>query len=120
MIETIAGLPDNVVAVSCQGHVSTKDYKEVLIPAIERALQKHPKARLLYRIGPQFEAIDPGAVLEDMKVGFEHLSRWERIAVVTDIEWIRLAIRAFAFLFPGPVKFFALSQDAEARRWIST
>lgn len=119
MIEIIAGLPDNVAAVTCQGHVTTSDYKDVLIPAVERTLQKHAKARLFYRVGSEFEAIDPGAVFEDMKVGFEHLSRWERIAVVTDIEWIRLAIRAFAFLLPGQVKFFPLSQDAEARRWIS-
>jgi hypothetical protein len=39
----------------------------------------------------QFSGIDAGAVWEDFRVGMEHLSRWERMAVVTDVEWLRLA-----------------------------
>ena len=75
--------------------------------------------RLYYRVGTRFDGIDPGAVLEDMKVGFSHLSRWERIAVVTNIDWIGLAIRAFAFLIPGDVKIFDLAHETEAKAWIS-
>ncbi len=119
MIELVTGLPPNVVAVSCEDHVTRADYQQVLIPAVEKALKSHEKVRLFYRIGPQFAQIDPGAVLEDIGVGMSHLSRWERIAVVTDVEWIRLAIRAFAFLIPGPVKFFPIAQEAEARTWIA-
>ena len=118
MIELIEGLPDGVVAVRCSGHVTRNDYETVLIPTVEAKLKKHEKLRLLYSIGPGFEGIDPGAVLEDTKIGFEHLHRWERVAVVTNVEWIRLAVRAFAFLLPCPVKFFDVSQLDEARRWI--
>ena len=119
MIELVEGLPGNVIAVNCTGHVTKSDYERVLIPVVESALKKQEKVRLYYRVGEEFEGIDPSAVLEDAKVGFSHLSRWERIAVVTDIEWIRLAIRAFAFLIPGPVKFFNLAQEAAARAWIA-
>ena len=119
MIELVEGLPANVIAVNCKGHVSKNDYERVLIPAVESALKKHEKVRLYYHIDAEFRGIDPSAVLEDMRVGFSHLSRWERVAVVTDVEWIRLAIRAFAFLIPGPVRFFDLSQEAEARSWIA-
>jgi len=120
MIELIEGLPDNVIAASCSKQVTKEDYERVLIPAVEAALKKHDKVRLYYRIGPEFEGIDPTAILEDMKVGFSHLSHWERIAIVTDVEWIRMAIRAFAFMVPGQVKFFGNDQDAEAREWIGT
>ena len=118
MIESIGDLPDNVVAVSCSGHVTRSDYEHVLIPAVNAALKKHDKIRLFYRIGSEFEAIDPGAVFEDMSVGFSHLSRWERIAVVTDIAWIRMTIHVFAFVIPGPMKFFSVSEEAQARQWI--
>lgn len=118
MITIAKGFPDNVIAVDCAGHVTRGDYETILIPAVEAALKHHEKLRLYYRIGPDFEGIDPGAVFEDMKVGFSHLSRWERIAVVTDIEWIRLAIRAFAFLLPGAVRFFVIGQEDQARDWI--
>jgi SpoIIAA-like len=118
VITLLAGFPDQIIAVSCSGHVTKSDYERVLIPAVEAALQRHDKVRLLYRAGPEFDGIDPGAVFEDMKVGFAHLSRWERVAIVTNVEWIRLAIRAFAFLMPGTVRFFTNSQEAEARDWI--
>ncbi len=48
----------------------------------------------------------------------EHLSRWERVAVVTDIEWIKQTMRFFRFLMPGAMKSFPSSQTAEARDWI--
>jgi len=119
MIELLKDFPENVVAASCSGHVTKGDYDRVLIPAVESALKAHGKLRLFYRIGPEFELIDPGAVLEDAKVGFAHLSHWERVAVVTDIGWIRGAVRAIAFLIPGRVKFFNLSEADIARRWIA-
>lgn len=120
MIEFVGGFPDNVVAVNCTGRITRNDYEHTLIPAVESKLKKHDKLRLLYRVGPEFDGIDPGAILEDAKVGFAHLSRWERVAVVTDVEWLRLATRAFAFLLPCPVKFFNISQDSDARAWIAT
>ena len=43
-----------------------------------------------------------------------------RVAVVTDIQWIRLAVQAFRFLMPGAIRVFALDQAAEARQWILT
>jgi len=119
MIELIRGMPANVVAIAGQGRITRSDYESVLIPAVEAALKSHPKVRLFYRIGPEFEGFDASAMLEDAKIGFAHLSRWERIAVVTDVEWIRLAIRAFAFLIPGGVRFFRLPQEKEAREWIT-
>jgi hypothetical protein len=119
MIELVKGLPDNVLAVDCRGQIHTDDYERTLVPALEQKLAHHDKLRLFYLAGPGFKGIDPGAILEDTKVGLAHLSRWEKMAIVTDIEWIKLAIKAFAFLMPCPVKFFGVAQEAEARRWIA-
>jgi len=57
---------------------------------------------------------------EDFKVGVEHLTRWERVAVVTDIEWIRQATRLFSFMIPGAIKSFPTSGADEARAWVTT
>lgn len=48
----------------------------------------------------------------------EHILNWERIAVVTDVEWIRSAVTVFQFLMPGTVCVFDLAESATARRWI--
>jgi SpoIIAA-like len=42
-----------------------------------------------------------------------HLAGWERVAVVTDIDWIRLAINFFRFLVPGEIRIFPTSEAAE-------
>jgi hypothetical protein len=118
MIESIIGLPDNVIAVNCKGRVTRGDYERILIPAVEQALKKHTRVKLYYRAGPEFEGIDPGAILQDISIGFSHLSRWERIAIVTDVDWIRLSVQAFAFLVPGPVRIFTIAEEAEAKDWI--
>jgi SpoIIAA-like len=118
MIETIENLPDNVVGLIAKGQVTRKDYEQVLIPKVEAALKRHAKIRLYYELGSQFSGIDPGAAWEDFKVGFEHLTRWERMAVVTDVEWIRHMINAFRFVMPGDLRVFATAQAADARAWI--
>lgn len=118
MIEIIEGFPENVVAILAKGQVTRKDYLEVVIPAIDKALKRNAKLRLYYDLGSQFAGIDLGAEWEDLKLGVEHLSRWERVAVVTDVAWIRHAVGAFQFLMPGEVRVFSTGQASEARKWI--
>jgi hypothetical protein len=48
----------------------------------------------------------------------DHLLRWERIAIVTNIDWIRETVRAFGFLMPGIIEIFPLSEATAARAWI--
>jgi hypothetical protein len=118
VIEALKEFPSKVVAFACKGHVTRDDYETVLIPAVEEALQQQGKVRLYYQIDPDFSGIDPGAVWEDFKVGMEHAFRWERIAVVTDVDWIRHTIRVFSFVIPAPVRIFPLDEQAKAREWI--
>jgi hypothetical protein len=48
-----------------------------------------------------------------------HLKAWDKIAIVTDLDWVAGAMRIFRFTMPCPVKVFANSEFAEAARWIS-
>lgn len=118
MIEIIEGLPDNVVGILAKGEVTRQDYLEVVIPAVDKSLKRNGKVRLYYELGSEFTGIDFGAEWEDFKIGIEHLSRWERVAVVTDVAWIRHAVNAFRFLMPGEVRVFTTGQTSEARKWI--
>ena len=118
MIEALKGFPTKVLAFACKGHVTKRDYETVLIPAVEEALKQAGKIRLYYQIDPDFSGIEPGAMWDDFKVGMEHVLRWERIAVVTDVEWIRYTIRALSFVIPGVAKIFSLAEAPQARDWI--
>lgn len=119
MIEVLSGFPGNVAAFRAKGHVTRKDYDDVLVPKVKEAFANHPKIRCLYELGPEFSGFDAGAMWEDFKLGVGHLTGWERCAVVTDVEWIRLVMNAFGFIIPGQVRLFGNAQAAEARRWIA-
>jgi hypothetical protein len=119
MIEVLKGFPDNVVAFVAESRVTKRDYDDVLIPTVSQALARHKKIRCYYELGSAFSGMDLGAVWEDAKVGFTHLARWERVAVVTDVKWVRLAISMFRFLMPGEVRVFNTDEASAARPWIS-
>ena len=119
MIELLRGFPDNVVALACHGKVSREDYDKVLVPAVDRALKSNDKVRLLYEIGNDFEGYDAGAAWEDFKVGMEHFSRWERVAVITDIDWIKHSVQLFNFIMPGTMRVYPGAEAAKARLWIT-
>lgn len=119
MIQIISGFPEDVVACSAQGRVTKDDYERVLIPAIEAKLRDHAKIKCYYELGAAFSSFDFGAAWEDAMIGLGHLTRWERIALVSDVEWIRLATNAFRFLMPGSVRVFSTSQAAEAKAWLT-
>lgn len=118
MIKCLPGFPDNVIAVICQGHVTRADYETVLIPRVEQALEQYEKVRLYYQIDTDFSGFDPGAMWADTKVGMAHLHRWERMAVVTDVDWIKNAMKYFGFLFPVEMKTFPIAEIPMARDWI--
>lgn len=120
MIEIVESFPDNVVGLIAKGQLTKNDYEQVLIPQVEAALKRHAKIRLYYEIGPQFSGVDPGAAWEDLKLGVEHLSRWERVAVVTDVDWIKHLLNAFRFVIPCPVRLFSVADTSDARAWIAS
>ena len=118
MIELIPDLPTNVVGLIASGHITSDDYERVAIPSVEAALKAHARIRMLYQVASDFDGFAPGAVWDDVRMGMGHFTAWERIAVVTDVDWIRGSTRLFAFLMPCPVKLFANAEMAEAARWI--
>ena len=114
MIEIIQGFPRNVVGIAVKGRVTMRDCRDVLIPAMEKRLKRHDKIRLYYELGSRF----PGAAWDDLDIGIERTVRCERVAVVTDIAWVRLTVKALRFLIPGEIRVFATIQVPEGRAWI--
>jgi hypothetical protein len=119
MFEPIDGLPDNVIAVRAVGRVSTEDYKTTLEPAIARATEGGHQVRILLELGAGFEEYDASAVLADAGLGLEHLKSFEKVAVVTDAEWIRSGVRLFGPLIQGEVRDFSTAEGDTAKAWIA-
>lgn len=119
MVERIPDLPDNVIGFTAKGTVTAEDYESVIIPAVESLFARQSKVRFLYHLGEQFSGFEAAAAWDDTKLGLRHLGGWERMAVVTDVEWVRGAVRIFGLAIPGQIRVFHDRDLAEAKRWIS-
>jgi SpoIIAA-like len=115
MLELIEGLPKNVVGIAASGKVTMQDCHDVLVPAIEKSRKWHDKIRLYYELNSRF----PGSAWEDLDLGLEHASCCERVAIVTDIGWVRLTVKAVRFLIPAKIRVFSTDQMEEGRAWIT-
>ena len=114
MLELIDGLPGNVVGIAVSGRLTKQDYEDLLVPAMQKSLRRHEKIRLYYELNSRF----PGAAWDELDLGLEHASRCERVAIVTDIGWVRLTVKALRFLIPSEIRVFATVQADEGRAWI--
>lgn len=119
MIDIIPALPDCVMGFSAKGTVTARDYRTVIIPAVDTMLSRHGRIRLLYHLGPDFAGFDGAALWQDAMIGLRHLRAWDRIAVVSDVKWIRALGRLFGFLLHGEVRVYGNAELAAARKWLS-
>jgi hypothetical protein len=120
MIERISNFPNGCEGVRGVGQVTREDYQQVLEPLLDQAHREGRRVRFLYQFGAGFESFTPGAAWEDMKVGFHHLGLFERLAVVSDISWIRGSSRAVGVFLPCPLRIFSNHEWDEALAWLSS
>jgi hypothetical protein len=119
MIEQIEGLPAGTLGFRARGQVTAADYERVLVPDVEAAFALNRKLRLLYVIGEDFTGFDPGAMWDDAKLGMRHVSGWDRVAMVTDVPWLRMTATAMGFVLPAEFRLFPLVALDAAKSWVS-
>jgi len=117
MITELTDLPAGVIGFEASGKIAAEDYRDVVVPAVERAAKAgHVRFVIVMR---DFDGMSGGAVWQDLKLGIEHLRAWKRIALVTDIGWMRDLTDAFGWMTPGEVKTFPLDEKGRAIRWVT-
>ena len=116
MIETITGLPSGVLGFEIDGELHADDYQNVLLPAVQAAIRRGERIRIVL-VFERFEGLSGGALWSDVKMGVEDLTRWERIALVTDIDWMVRLTALFGWMTPGELRQFPLAEREAATTW---
>ncbi len=122
MLTVISDLPDGIVGVEAEGKVTAGDYERVLVPAVDAAREATPggKVRMLYVLGTDFPDYSTGAAWEDAKLGLSQTRAWERIAIVSDADWLRRAMHGLGWMMPGEVRVFGMGERDAARAWVTS
>jgi SpoIIAA-like len=115
MIKELSGLPPGVIGFEASGTLRAEDYRDVVMPALERAAAAGDVRFVI--VIPEFHGMSGGALWQDLSLGVEHLRAWKRIALVTDIAWMEHVTALFGWMTPGEVRHFPLAQRDEAIAW---
>jgi hypothetical protein len=115
MIKPLEDLPDGVIGFESAGKLEAQDYRDVLIPAIEKAAEQG-KVRVVVVID-QFGGLSGGALWEDLKLAAGHVRSFHRFALVTDNDWMRHFVTAFGWMVPGEIKHFPMADRTQAVQW---
>ena len=122
MVERMQDMPPGALGFRVNGRITREDYADVLVPDLHGAIDGGDGVRALYVI-EDLDAIEPSALWADTKLGFDlvvgHHDKFERNAIVTDIEWMARASKVFAWMIPGEARVFASDELAAAKAWVA-
>jgi hypothetical protein len=123
MIEAIPDMPPRTIGLRVWGEVTREDYVDVLIPATKQAVDDYGEIRLIFQAGPDFDRFSANMIGADVTAGLgfgvKHWTAWKRMAVVTDVEWLRRSMQVFGWMTPGEARLFALKEMHWAKEWVA-
>jgi len=119
MVELLADFPPHVAAYRAAGEVNKDEYERVVMARVDEVAEKFGRINFLVLLETDFENYSAGAFLDYVKVSFEHFSKWNRMAIVTDERWVRKAYDLLSPLVHGVINGFELKQYEDAKQWVS-
>ncbi|MFB8388355.1 STAS/SEC14 domain-containing protein [Microbacterium sp. NPDC055910] len=119
MIESLPDLPAGVVGFRAVGTVEASDYRNVVDPAIDAAIEHDAKVNVVFVLGEEFDRYSLGALWQNAELESRPARAWGRIALVTDHTIVGEVIHAIAFLFPCELRFFRVAALDDAVGWAS-
>jgi hypothetical protein len=119
MIEKLPESSGNVLGYRIRGKLTEADYRDVLVPEMEKAMKEHPKIRVVW-VMETFEGWTVGGAWEDLLLGLK-FTAVEKMATVIDEswdEWMTPLFQVFTTLTRTELRFFKKERLTEAWEWI--
>lgn len=115
----ITDMPAGTIGFEAVREVEDDDWEETVEPVLRQEIAAGRNVRLLYLIGAEAHEVEGDAMSADTGFRVRHATSYERVAVVSDEDWIRPALRALSFLLPGKARGFRVRDLAEAKAWLA-
>ena len=118
MFEIIHDMPDGTLGVMAKGDVTHADCERTLLPLVANHSPSNCKTPMLLLFGRDFQDFTTDALGNGTEFAFKHWREVDRLAVVSDVEWVRKAIWLFAPFMRGNVRVFHDYEIEQAKTWI--
>lgn len=112
-------MPAGTIGFEAVGEVEDDDWEAAVEPVLRSEIAEGHAVRLLYLIGTRSHEIEGDAIGADTKFRARHVKAFERVAIVSDEDWVRPAMRVVSVLLPGQVRGFAVADLAQAKEWLA-
>ncbi|MBL7829536.1 MAG: STAS/SEC14 domain-containing protein [Saprospiraceae bacterium] len=119
MIEHLENLPLNIVGFKAVGEITEKDFTDTIIPKVKALIDKTDQLNYLLVLETSLKNFTIGAWMKDAMMGLQHLSKWNKAAIVSDVEAIRKFTNLFSYLMPGEYRGFEHKDLQQAIDWVS-
>lgn len=119
MLRRMTGMPAGTIGFEAIHEVDDDDWEETVEPILRREIAEGRDLRLLYLIGVQAGELEGDAMQADTEFRVRHATSFERVAVVSDEDWMRPALRALSFLLPGRARGFRVRELEQAKAWLA-
>jgi hypothetical protein len=119
MVELLNDFPPHVAAYRAYGEVHKEEYEKVVMARVDEVAEKYGKINFLVLLQKDIWNYSFAAFIDYLKVSFEHFSKWNRMAIVTDQRWLGKAYELLSHLVAGEIKGYEIKQFDEAKLWVS-
>jgi hypothetical protein len=120
MLRRLTDMPAGTIGFEAVGEVEDDDWEHDVEPVLRSEVAGGGKVRLLYLLGPQAREVEGDAMKADAGFRARHASSFERVAVVSDEDWMRPALRTLSVLLPGKARGFRVRDLPAAKEWLAT
>jgi SpoIIAA-like len=118
MLRRMTDMRPGTIGFEAIGEVEDDDWEETVEPVLRHEIAEGRKVRLLYLFGAEAHDIEGDAMTADTGFRARHATSFDRVAVVSDEDWLRPAVRALSFMLPGSAKAFRVRDLAAAKAWL--
>jgi hypothetical protein len=119
MVELLTDLPPHVAAYKALGAISKEEYETVVMARVDEVAAVYGRINFLVQLETGMENYSIGAFIDYIKVSFEHFSKWNRMAIVSDQQWVRRAYDTLSYLVHGEIRTYELKELDNAKEWVS-
>ncbi|WP_134091259.1 STAS/SEC14 domain-containing protein [Olivibacter sp. XZL3] len=119
MVTLLHNFPPHVAAYRAQGSVNKEEYKDVVMHRVDEVAASYPLINFFVLLETGFEEYSFMAFVEYVKVSFEHFTKWNRMAIISDQKWVRKAYDLLSPLVHGEIRTYRIEDQELAREWVS-
>src|SRR3954462_3380254 len=89
MLRQLTDMPVGTIGFEAAGEVEDDDWEDSVEPVLRQEIAAGRKVRLLYGLGPATGEVEGDAMKADTEFRARHAASFDRVAVVSDEDWIR-------------------------------